>query len=301
MMDLIYSSKKRNTYFIISGLLAIISIAVLFIIPPKIGIDFTGGVLMELKFNKTISKDEVLSTIKTQDFITDAKVQNTSNESVLIRTNVLEKKQIEKMHSIINEQIGEYEEIRLDTVGPTISNNTISKSIIAILIASFCIITYIAYAFRKIPKPASSWRFGICAIIALIHDLLISAGIYTILSYYFNFEINSLFIVAILTILGYSVNDTIIVFDRIRENIKLNQENDFSQIANTSVVQTITRSINTSVTLLLVLLSLLFLGGESIQSFIALLLMGTIIGTYSSIFIAPTILIAWQNKLNKQN
>lgn len=298
-MDLIKSNKKRKLYFSISILLIILSIVFMIIKPPKLGIDFTGGVLMELKFDKDIDKNQLISEIKTQDYITDIKVQDTSDNSTLIRTNILNKDQLNKIKSIVNEKIGEYEEIRLETIGPTISKDITNKAIWAIIIASICIIIYIAYAFRKVQKPLSSWQFGICAIIALLHDLIISAGIYTILGLFFGFEINSLFIVAMLTILGYSVNDTIVIFDRIRENIKLNPNSDFENIANLSVVQTAARSLNTSLTLIIVLLSLLILGGESIKPFIALLLMGAVVGTYSSIFVAPPLLIVWQNKIKK--
>lgn len=301
-MDLVKTSKKRKLYFIISSILVIASILLIIFLKPKIGIDFAGGTLLELDFKEPISKEVLTEKIENQDYIETTTIQSTGDSQYLIRTNNLSKEETDRLNSHINDEVGEYTEIRLESVGPTISNDTTNKAIIAIVIASIAIILYISYAFRSIPKPASSWRFGVTAIIALIHDILITVGIFVLLGYFLGFEINSLFIVAMLTILGYSVNDTIVIFDRIRENLKTQSNSkSFSYIVNESLTQSITRSLNTSITLVIVLLSLLFLGGESIRQFISLLLIGTIIGTYSSIFLAPPILIAWQKKADKKS
>lgn len=301
-MDLVQSRKKRKIFFSISGILVLASILLIIFLKPRLGIDFAGGTLMELKFTKEVTKDEVIEKIQPLDFIESLTIQETDDNQFLIRTNNLEKDLVDRLDSHLNDKVGEYTEIRLESVGPTISQNTTKKAIWAIIVASIAIILYIAYAFRKVPKPASSWRFGIVAIIALLHDVIITVGVFVLLSYFFGYEIDSLFIVAMLTILGYSVNDTIVIFDRIRENLKTqSHELAFSQIVNKSLIQSITRSLNTSLTLIIVLLSLLFLGGESIRHFIALLLIGTIIGTYSSIFLAPPLLIAWQQRSEKNN
>jgi preprotein translocase subunit SecF len=296
-MDLIKSAKKRKQYIAISLILVILSIVSILYFKLSFGIDFAGGTLLEIKTSNDISREKLSEKIQLVDFIDSPIVQSTDNNQFIIRTSHLEKNEIDILNSHISNEVGEYEQIRLEVVGPTISQDTTQKAIWAIILASLAIIIYIAYAFRQVPKPANSWKFGITAIITLIHDLLITIGIFAILGYLFNYEINSLFIVAMLTILGYSVNDTIIIFDRIRENLKLNlHQNSFAEIVNQSLIQSITRSLNTSITLILVLTTLLLLGGESIRSFISLLLIGTIIGTYSSMFLAPPLLTSWQLK-----
>lgn len=299
-MDLVRSHKKRKIYFIISSLLVVASIFLIIFLKPNISIDFAGGTLLELQFKESVTKDDLEAQITNQDYISTVTTQNTGDNQYLIRTNNLSEDDIKRLNSHLNDKVGEYTEIRLETVGPTVSNDTTRKAIIAVIIASIAIILYIAYAFKSIPKPASSWKFGLAAVIALIHDVIITVGVFVILGYFFGFEIDSLFIVAMLTILGYSVNDTIVIFDRIRENLKTQSTNhSFAYIVNESLIQSITRSLNTSITLIIVLLSLLFLGGESIRQFISLLLIGTIIGTYSSIFLAPPLLISWQQKSEK--
>lgn len=301
-MDLVKSNKKRKMFFTLSSFLVITSILLIIFLKPKIGIDFAGGTLLEIHFNNDVTKENIITKIENLDYINNVIVQQTDNNQYLIRTNNLNKESLDKLNSSINSEIGEYTEIRMETVGPTISKDTTQKASWAIIIASIAIILYIAYAFRKVPKPASSWRFGVAAIVALIHDIIITIGIFVLFSYFFGFEIDSLFIVAMLTILGYSVNDTIIIFDRIRENLKAKSHIlSFAEIVNQSLVQSVTRSLNTSITLILVLLSLLFLGGESIKPFISLLLIGAIIGTYSSIFLAPPLLIVWQEKIENKN
>jgi preprotein translocase subunit SecF len=256
--------------------------------------------LMEVDFGKNVNKNDVMEVVTSLDFIKDAKVQTVNDTSVIIRTNPLSQDELSKMQATVNDKVGEYTEVRLDNIGPTISGDTTKKAIWAVVLASVGIILYIAYAFRSVPKPANSWRFGATAVLALLHDTIISTGLYILLGHFFNFEIDSLFIVAILTILGYSVNDTIVVYDRIRENLKTHPEYSFTENVNKSLTQTLARSINSSMTLILVLLALLFLGGESIRGFITLLLIGTFFGTYSSIFVAPPLLIVWQNHITKK-
>lgn len=267
----------------------------------NLGLDFSGGTLAEIEFTKTVNKETVENTISNLDFIKQKVVQKTGNNSYLIRINQLESNQIDNFKSTLKDKIGDYTLNRLEIVGPTISKDITNKAFLAIILAIIGIILYVAYAFRSVPKPANSWRFGVCAILSLVHDVIITMGIYIILGKFFGFEIDSLFVVGMLTILGFSVHDTIVVFDRIRENLKIHHSNmNFAQIVNSSVAQTFARSLSTSLTLILVLLALLFLGGESIRSFVVLLLIGVSFGTYSSIFVASPLLIAWQNRIDKK-
>jgi preprotein translocase subunit SecF len=194
-------------------------------------------------------------------------------------------------------KLGNYTETSYDTVGPTISKDLISKSIIAVILASIGIIFYIAYAFRKVPKPLSSWKFGTSAVIALIHDLLITTGFVVVISHYVSWmQIDALFVTALLTIMGFSVHDTIVVYDRLRENFIKNPHQDIELTTEESVNQTLARSINTSMTVVIVLLSLFLLGGTTIRHFILTLIIGIFFGTYSSIFVAAAIVVQWHKK-----
>ncbi len=190
------------------------------------------------------------------------------------------------------------EELRFDSVGATIGKELETKSINALIVVLIAIVLYIAWVFRQVSKPVSSWKYGITAIIALFHDVIIVVGIFAYLGHRYGIEINTPFIAAILTVLGYSVNDTIVMFDRIRENLPKSSD-DFETTVNTSVNQTIRRSVNTSLTTLLVLGSILFFGGATIKSFVLALSIGILIGTYSSIFLASPILVVWEKAMRK--
>lgn len=189
--------------------------------------------------------------------------------------------------------VNSLEELRFESVGPTIGQELKTKSINALIVVLIAIVLYIAWVFRKVSKPVSSWKYGLTAIIALFHDVLIVVGIFSFLGYKYGIEVNTPFIAALLTVLGYSVNDTIVVFDRIRENLPKSQDT-FEGTVNTSVNQTIRRSINTSLTTLLVLGSVLLFGGDTIKSFVLALSIGVLIGTYSSIFLASPVLVLWE-------
>ena len=165
------------------------------------------------------------------------------------------------------------------------------------IVASIFIVLYIAFSFRQVSKPASSWRFGITAIVALFHDILLIIGVFAILGKFLGVEVDTLFVTALLTIIGFSVHDTIVVFDRIRENLQKNIGKKFTEVANISVVQTLGRSLNTSLTVIFVLIALLLFGGETIKWFVVALLIGIISGTYSSIFNATALLVWWEEKL----
>ena len=178
------------------------------------------------------------------------------------------------------------------SVGPTIGNELKQKSYYAIALVLLAIVIYIAWAFRRVSRPVASWKYGVAAIIALLHDVIIPTGVFSALGHFLGYEVDVLFVTALLTVLGFSVHDTIVVFDRIRENL-LKREGSFEDIVNYSVNQTMTRSINTSATVMLVLLAVYFFGGESVRNFTLVLILGVFFGTYSSIFIASPILVVW--------
>lgn len=187
--------------------------------------------------------------------------------------------------------------IRSETVGPVIGRETTANAIKSVGLASLAIVLYITYAFRGIPKPYSSWKFGVAAVVALLHDVLVVVGIFSLLGHFYHVEIDALFVTALLTVIGFSVHDTIVVFDRIRENLsRMGTKPSFSEVVNASIKQTLGRSIMTSLTVLITLLSLIIFGGESIRWFVVALFIGVFSGTYSSIFNAAPLLVLWEEK-----
>jgi len=283
---------RRKIWYLISLILIVPGIVGLILWGLPFGLDFKGGTLLDIQFNnKEISQEEIQKNID-QIGLKNYNLQPETDGSFIIRAGVLDNESTKKLTDALSE-VGEYQQNRLETVGPTVSADIKLKAIIAVVLASIAIICYIAIAFRKVPRPASSWRFGICAVLALIHDLLFVIGAFAILAHFFGFEMNSIFITALLTIMGFSVHDTIVVFDRIRENLRKSPSLSFEENVNNSILQTLNRSLNTSFTVLIVLLALYLLGGKTLHEFILALLLGISIGTYSSIFNAPPLLVSW--------
>lgn len=292
----------RKLWYIISAILIIPGIIALFLWGLRPGIDFKGGTVIEVKFSQNVSVEQVKNGLT--DLNLSYLMVQPSQGNFLIKTGPI----AQEVHLKINEaltKVGENQELKFETVGPTVSNDLTRKAVIAIILASLAIIFYIAFAFRQVPRPASSWKFGVAAVIALIHDLAFVTGLWAVLGHFFGYEIDSLFITGLLTIMGFSVHDTIVVFDRIRENLRKHPSLSFEENANNSIIQTINRSLNTSLTVLIVLAALYFLGGVTLKHFILLLLVGITIGTYSSIFNASPLLVSWHgwtiNRLRKKN
>jgi len=251
---------------------------------------------LEVKFSNSQPAINDIRNLSESAGLSSLTVQPTESGTVILRFQENSEAKHQALLSKLEELAGEegaIEELRFDSIGPSVGKELKSKSFNAIIIALIIIIAYIAFAFRKVSKPVASWKYGLAAIIALAHDVLITLGIFSVLGEFWGVEINTTFIAAILTILGYSINDTIVVFDRIRENLPRSEE-DFEGTVNTSVNQTLARSINTSLTTLLVLLSILFWGGSTIRDFVLALSIGIFLGTYSSIFIASPLLVIWE-------
>jgi len=292
---------KKYWYFLFSLIIIVPGVISLLLWGLNLSIDFSGGSRLTLAFNNQVSSKQV-STLRTVFEQNKIKVQTVevSNKTVFVRsTQVDEKKDIVVINEI-KSKIGNVEQQSYETVGPTIGAETTANAVKAIIIASILIVLYITWSFRSVPKPTSSFRFGVCAVIALIHDVLVLIGIFSLLGHFFNIEVDSLFVTAVLTVIGFSVHDTIVVFDRIRENLKRLGGNDFNLVVNESILQTLDRSLNTSMTVILVLVALLFFGGESIRWFVLALLIGIVSGTYSSIFNASPLLVLWQEILQKR-
>jgi len=284
---------RRKIYFIISGVITLIGVILFFIFGINWGIDFRGGTLWELKFSQT-ADNAMLREFWSSLNLGDLNLRDSEGNKMLQFRN-LEEGERSVALTAIREKFGNVEEISYETVGPTIGKEIKDKAYLTVLLSSCAIILYIAWAFRKVSRPISSWRFGVVAIIALIHDLLVMLTVFVVLGRFLNAAIDSFFITAMLTVLGYSVNDTIVIFDRIRERLKLKNDEPFSVLVNTSINETMTRSLVTGMNAILVLLALFFFGGASIHWFMLAMLVGVITGTYSSIFIASPLLVVWYN------
>jgi len=285
--------KYYKLWFTISGLILAFGILSLSLFGLKLGIDFRGGALTELKFDNAYDLEKVRGVLSQQQ-IGNYQLQTSENNNLLIKTETLTQEQHDKMEQLLRTEVGEFKELRYDSIGPVVGQELKKNAIYQLLLVSFGIVLYIGYAFRKVAKPVTAWRFGWSAVIALLHDLLFVLGVFSLLGHFRGVEVDSLFVTAMLTVLGFSVHDTIVVFDRIRENLKVYADKNIEFVVNHSIAQTIVRSLNTSLTVLFVLLALLLFGGETIKYFVLALFIGVIVGTYSSIFIASPILVLWQ-------
>ena len=283
-------------YFIFSMLIILPGLYFLLTSGLKLGIDFTGGALLEYQFQNQIDQ-KILREVVSSDGIEVSTITESDNNTYIIRTKPIDQEKINSLKPKLNEKFGSVEERRVENVGPIIGSELKQKSIFALLLSSLAIVLFIAYSFRKMPKPQSSFRFGIAAVVAMLHDVLVIVGAFAIFGHFLNVEVDTLFVTALLTIIGFSVHDTIVVFDRIRENLLKNIGKKFIDVANISVIQTLARSLNTSLTVVFVLTSLLLFGGETIRWFVAALLIGVISGTYSSIFNATALLVWWEERL----
>jgi preprotein translocase subunit SecF len=293
--------KYKKIFFTLSTVLVILSIVATAIFGLKLGIDFTGGSVLEISQQPTANSQQLTD----EDFIKEKligfdlgelSVRPTDNAYIL-RTKVLS----EETKNQIVSALGDVEVIRFNTIGPTLGDELKSKALVALLIVIVAIVFFVAYSFRHVSTPVSSWKYGFVTIIALLHDVMITVGIFSLLGYFAGVEIDALFITALLVILGYSINDTIVVFDRVRDNLgqigEKNRAFKFNEVLNKSFKQTITRSVNTSLTTLIALFAIFFVGTETIRDFILALIIGVIAGTYSSIFLAiPLLSVFNKNK-----
>ncbi len=349
--------KNTKIWATISGILVGIALIVLPIFGLNLGLDFTGGTLMEVSFEEEVTSDELAETLGNiedelnspdAEFIGEAEsiildetetntesvlfaetetteedvsseetettyestdeneiefgtpiIVTTGDGSFIIRIKHISEETHTHILSTFTDEYGSLEEVRFTTVGPTIGETLKKKAIIALGIALIMIVLYIAFAFRKVPRKVGAWRFGMCAIAALAHDILIILGIFVLLGKFMGVEIDALFITALLTILGFSVHDTIVVFDRTRENLRRGEHATFRETANAALNQTLARSINTSISTLFTLVALLLLGAGSIHYFVLALVLGILVGTYSSVFVATPLLVWWHDKTEK--
>jgi preprotein translocase subunit SecF len=283
---------KRKYFYLFSITVVILSIAVISIWGLNMGIDFKGGTQMKIQFSKDMPSNQEIGDALKDANLNSLTIQASENNTAIIRylgsDESLNQNVLEKIRSIDSEAT----QLSVDFVGGTISDQLKKTSIWALILGIIGIATYIAIAFKKVSRPIPSWQYGTLAVVALAHDVLITIGVFSVLGKFYGIEVGVPFVAAILTILGYSINDTIVVYDRTRENLlKSGKKESFEEIVNRSINETLARSMNTGMTVIIVLLSIVVLGGESIRDFALALLIGVGFGTYSSIFVASALLV----------
>ena len=301
MLDIV---GKRRWYFLFSGLIIIVGVLSM-LLPPgwvslnsglRPGIDFSSGAVFNVVFKDDVDEAGIHERMTALGH-PEALVQQVGINNYFIRTAVLEEPVADELseREIIERDLAETlgldrERVEFESVSPIVAAETVNIAFYALAAASVFILLYVWYAFRRVPK---AYRYGVSAVIALAHDVLIILGVFSILGRVIGFEVNSMFIVGLLIVAGYSVNDTIVVFDRIRENVQRHPDRDLGGLVNLSIMETMGRSLNTSMTTLFVLIAMLLLGGPSIRELLLVLAIGAVAGTYSSIFIASQFLVMW--------
>ena len=288
----------RKIFFLVSGILLLVSIAAMFVYDFRTSIDFKGGTLTEVKFSERPAQTETELKIEALN-MGGFSVRPSGDFNYTIRTKELSLDERQELIQTLGNPVVE----RQNTIGPIAGAELKSKAVKAVGVVMLMIVLFITFAFSKVSRPVSSWKYGLATIIALSHDVVIPTGIFVILGHYIGIEIDLLFVTGLLAILGYSVHDTIVVFDRVRENLHVNAEGnmkeEFETTVGKSVAQTFGRSINTSLTIFITLLALFLVGSPATKDFALLLIIGVIIGTYSSIFVASPLLVTfykWQKK-----
>jgi preprotein translocase subunit SecF len=296
---------RRRFLFLGISVILIVPGIVSLLLPGGIhpGIDFTSGSILTLHFYQPIEQGALRQAF-TELGHPEVIVQR-SGEDFLVRTfplatevrdpagDILQPAERQTVEQALEQRFGALEVLGFESVSPLVATEIVQKSILAVLVSCVGILAYLSFAFRKVPSP---WRYGVCAVLALVHDAVLLLGAFSLLGRFFGIELDALFITATLTVIGFSVHDTIVVFDRIRENLPRYGDASFATIVNHSLTQTLGRSLSTSITTLLVLLALLFFGGVTIRPFVLALVIGIVSGTYSSIFNASMLLVIWENR-----
>ena len=296
--------KNKFVFLTISGIIVLASILSVCFFGLKYSIDFKGGTQLEVAYTTARPSTAEIQAVLTKDSLSDAVVQAEGTNGLSIKSRPLEDAERISLVSDLSVD-GKYAltQTSFTSIGPSVGRELASKAIVAIIVVVLAIVLYIAFAFRTVSKPVSSWKYGLIAIATLVHDIAIPSGVFAILGHFYGAEVDTLFVVALLTVLGISVSDTIVVFDRIRENLRNHTAPTFAETVGKSLNQTFVRSINTSLTVILVLIALFFFGPVATKNFALVLIVGMFFGTYSSIFVASPLLViaeGWQEKKNKK-
>jgi preprotein translocase subunit SecF len=293
--------KYSKVYFTFSGIFILASLASLFFFGLNPGIDFTGGSILEVEYQEQRPLNQEIRELLTGLELGEFSLQPTDEKGLILRMKDIKEETHQEIISKLKENSdGGLEELRFESIGPIIGKELKDKTGIVVVLSLLAILLYIAIAFRKLSFPVKSWQYGFVSLFALFHDALIPLGIFSFLGIFYEIQITIPVIVALLTVIGYSINNTVVVFDRIRENLfKRTGGSDYQDTVDISLNQTLSRSINTSLTTLFVLAAIFFFGGETLKYFALMLILGIISGTYSSLFLAGPLLVAWL-KLTKR-
>jgi preprotein translocase subunit SecF len=286
---------KRYLYFAISLLIIIPGIISLGVWGLHPSIDFTGGSYLELKFDspkEPLMPGEIQGMMAKMGFESALVQTSTDGTTLFIRTTEMSNEEKNALEAKLGERYGKFVEEQFTSIGPSVGKEVTQRATYAVVAAAVAILLYITYAFRSVSNP---FRYGTCAIIAMVHDILVTVGVFSILAHFFGWQMDALFLTALLTVIGFSVHDTIVVFDRIRENMRYMRGIPFEKVVNHSILQTLDRSINTQLTVLFTLTALSVFGGISTRHFVLTMLIGILSGTYSSIFNASPLLVVWEN------
>ena len=287
--------QKRKIWYGLSLLVLIPGMASLILWGLRLGNDFTGGSLLEYKFSKQPEISAINDMLTTLD-LGKFSVSPVGSDGITVKLKPIDQEMVDKVTKAVQEKYPDSQMQSFESIGPTIGAELRQRAFMMTGLVLLGILLYVTYVFRGVSKnsPVSSWAFGGATIVALFHDALVVIGFVSIFGHFINFEVDTLFVTALLTVIGFSVHDTIVVFDRIRERLRVSYGHSFETTVNESINQTIIRSINTSATVLITLLALYLFGGESLRDFVLVLLIGITAGTYSSIFIASPLLITWE-------
>lgn len=295
---MIHIIKTRRVWLGISLVSFVLALAALLLWGLKFGVDFTGGSILEVQYSASAPTNEVIHEALRPLNLGEIEVRRAGETNVILRFKDVDQPTHQRILDTLKSS-GEFTEKSFDSIGPVIGQDLRNKSMWAIVVALILILVYLSFVFRKVSHSVSSWKYGAVAIIGLVHDIVLVAGVFAVLGHFAHVEVTASFIAAFLTILGFSVHNTIVVFDRSRENL-LKRGGSFEETIEYSVNQTLGRSINTSLTVLLVMAAVYFFGGESIRNFTLVLILGVLFGTYSSIFVASPLLVVWHN-MSKRN
>ncbi len=281
--------------FFLSITLLVLSFVAIYMYPLRLGVDFRGGSVIELTFTKERPNlDELNKAVLTVKGVSDVNSNPVGDKGVIIRMSSIDEQTHQLILKAITGKFGEVTESSFDSIGPSVGAELRQKSVTAMIVLLLAIVLYIALVFRKISRVLSPWAMSVATLLALLHDVTIPIGIFALLGHFYGIEISAVFVAAALTILGYSVSDTVVVFDRVRENVlRFGSKEKFGDLVHKSIMQTLTRSLNTNFTVLLSLISIYFFGGTSIKYFALALIIGIFLGAYSSIFVASPVLVWW--------
>ena len=286
-MDIV---RKRKSILLAAVIYSLIAAVLTLVLGLKSGIEFSSGSMLTLKFENPVEQSELKLTLSELGY-GEAIVQRTGGGDFIIRVHELTSEVKTNLEGILQEKFGKLTEVEFNSVSPMIATETARNAAIAVAVASVGILLYIAWAFRKMPRP---FICGVSAIIALIHDSLVSVAFFAVMGRFLSWEINLMFITGVLAVIGYSVNNTVVVFDRIRENLTLGTGINFGTTVNNSLLETFGRCLNTTITTLIAVLAILIFVGAVIRNFAVVLLVGLVAGTFSSSFIAPLLLVTWE-------